>query len=230
MRYRLICCSDTHGCQPPDNKDGEPITAWLHAGDAYDGPEILGDEEEPLPGDPIAEPMRSWLRSRDKPVYGVHGNHDVADPYRWFASIEAVDGRVARIAPNLVVVGIGWNGEKYFELPGESDLRRICDAARRQVLRLRMPSDRVVLLTHYPPRLTGLFPAKAGQVVESGSEAIAELARELRPIVIVQGHEHFWFGRSAQTDLEGQSTLVMNPGPAGMSVIIETENGSAELA
>lgn len=136
MRHRLICCSDTHGCQPPDNRDGEPITAWLHAGDAYDGPAILGDEEEPLPGDPIAEPMRSWLRSRDKPVYGVHGNHDVADPYRWFASIEAVDGRVARIAPKLVVVGIGWNGEKYFELPGESDLRRICDAARRQVLRL----------------------------------------------------------------------------------------------
>ena len=230
MLHRIACCSDTHGHSPPDLADDEPITAWLHGGDAYDGPAILqGDDEEPLPGEPIAQPMRAWLRSRTAPVYGVHGNHDVADPYRWFASIESVDGRVARIAPKLVVVGVGWNGEKYYELPGESDLRRVCDAARRQVLRVTLPSDHIILLTHYPPRLPGLFPLKPGASAESGSEAVAELVRELRPALIVQGHEHFWFSTYASIDLDGRRTLVINPGRCGMTVRIDTETGSVEV-
>lgn len=226
MRYRFTCSSDTHGHRPPESAHG-PVSAWLHAGDVYDGPAILADDEEPMPGDPIAEPIRAWLRSREAPVYGVHGNHDAADPYRWFASIEPVDGRVARIAPKLVVVGIGWNGEKYYELPGESDLRRVCDSVRRQVLRLTMPSDRVVLLTHYPPRLSGLFPIKPGATVEAGSDAITDLVRELRPILIVQGHEHFWFGKSAYVDLDGRHALVVKPGPTGMSVVIDLDGESA---
>jgi Icc-related predicted phosphoesterase len=230
MLNRLLCCSDTHGRCPPNLVEDGQTTAWLHGGDAYDGPAILqGDDEEPLPGDPIAEPVRAWLRSRTVPVFGVHGNHDVADPYRWFASIESVDGRAARIAPKLVVVGVGWSGEKYYELPGESDLRRVCDAARRQALRVALPSDHIILLTHYPPRLPGLFPLKPGASAEPGSEVLAELVRELRPALVVQGHEHFWFGRSASIDFDGRRMLVINPGRDGMTVVIDTKTGSARV-
>jgi Icc-related predicted phosphoesterase len=229
MQYRLMCCSDTHGKAPPVPQ-GAPVHAWLHAGDAYEGPTIAHDDEEPLPGDPIAEPMRAWLRTCGAPIYGVHGNHDVADPYGWFGSIEAVDRRVARLAPRLVIVGIGWNGEKYYELPGESDLQRVCNSARRQVLRLTLPSDRIVLLTHYPPRMPGLFPMKHSTATEPGSEAVANFLREVRPVLVVQGHEHFWFGRTADVELEGgRRCLIVNPGASGMLVVVDLDAGRARV-
>src|SRR3954471_17804376 len=108
MRYRLLCCSDTHGRAPPAVDDSS-ATAWLHSGDLYNGPDIIPDDQ-PLPGDPIAEVVSRWARARRAPVYAVRGNHDVADPYGWFAAVhELHDGAVARIAPDLLVVGIGWH-------------------------------------------------------------------------------------------------------------------------
>src|SRR5215217_510440 len=106
MRYRLLCCSDTHGRAPPP-MDDTTATAWLHAGDLYDGPSVLINDEPPLPGDPIAEMFLAWTRERRAPVYAVHGNHDVADPYRWFAAVTEVDGRVERLGSDLLLVGVG---------------------------------------------------------------------------------------------------------------------------
>src|SRR3954447_15111936 len=102
---RLLCCSDTHGHRPPD-LDEFGAVAWLHAGDVYEGPDLVGDDEEPLPGDPIAEPVRSWLATWRVPVLCVHGNHDVADTFRWFETADAIDERVRRVGPRLVVAGI----------------------------------------------------------------------------------------------------------------------------
>jgi Icc-related predicted phosphoesterase len=232
MRYRLLCCSDTHGEAPPAVADST-ATAWLHAGDLYEGPAIVGrDDEPPLPGDPIAEVFLAWARQRRAPVYAVHGNHDVGDPYGWFAAVHEVDGRVERLGADLLLVGIGWHGEVYFELPREADLDGVCERARQQVQRHRKASDRVVLLTHYPPLLPGLFPPRRGRTAtaaDGGSEVLARFVRELKPLLVVQGHEHRWSRLTGRFDLDGQSVLVINPGRAGMSVVVDTETAAAEV-
>jgi Icc-related predicted phosphoesterase len=199
--------------------DDSTATAWLHAGDLYDGPSVLTNDEPPLPGDPIAETFLAWVRQRRAPVYAVRGNHDVADPYRWFASVTEVDGRVERLGSDLLLVGVGWHGEAYVEMPGESDLEAVCEQARRQLRRLANPRDRIVLISHYPPLLPGLFPPRVGARADGGSESIARLVEELTPMLIVQGHEHRWAGLSGRTP----SSLVINPGRAGMAVVIDTE-------
>lgn len=79
----------------------------------YEGRSIVGrddDDEPPLPGDPIADVFLAWARQRRVPVYAVHGNHDVGDPYGWFAAVNEVDGRVERLGTHLLLVGIGWHG------------------------------------------------------------------------------------------------------------------------
>ena len=232
MKYRLLCCSDTHGGAPPALADST-ATAWLHAGDLYEGPSIVGQgDEPPLPGDPIAEAFLAWARQRRAPVYAVHGNHDVGDPYGWFAAVTDVDGRVERLGTDLLLVGIGWHGEVYVELPGEGDLEAVCERARRQLRRLAGSRDNVVLLVHYPPLLPGLFPPRRGQTAtaaDGGSAALARLARELKPLLIVQGHEHRWAGLTGRIDGDGQSTLVINPGRAGMTVVVDTDARRAEV-
>jgi Icc-related predicted phosphoesterase len=227
-RIRLLCCSDTHGQRPPD-LDETGAVAWLHAGDVYEGPASVDGDEAPLPGDPIAEPVRSWLAARRVPVLCVHGNHDVADPYRWFDTADAIDGRVRRLSPGLVVAGIGWHGERYYECPIESDLETVCDSVRRQLLRVTTSSDLVVLLTHYPTRIEGLFPLKPGAMQTAGYDAVTRLVNEVRPSLIVQGHEHFWFGRAGNISFGARDALIVNPGPTGVVVDINVERGVAEV-
>jgi Icc-related predicted phosphoesterase len=228
MQYRLLCCSDTHGQRAPDLAETGAL-AWLHAGDVYDGPSISAGDDHPLTGAPLAEPVRSWLQSRTVPVLGVRGNHDVGDPYGWFDVAEPVDERVRRLGPNLVVAGLGWHGERYYECPVESDLETACERLRRQLLRVTNRSDLVILLTHYPPRVPGLFPMKPGAVECAGYEAISRLVQEVQPILIVQGHEHFWFGQVATIEFGERSTLVVNPGPRGMTVTVDLERCVAEV-
>ena len=224
MRYRLLCCSDTHGDAPPA-MDDENAAAWLHAGDLYDGPSVLANDEPPLPGDPIAEVFLQWSRARRAPVYAVHGNHDVADPYGWFTAVTEIDGRVERLGDDLLLVGVGWHGQAYVEMPGEGDLEMVCERAKRQLRRLATPRDRIVLMTHYPPLSPGLFPPRIGARADSASESIARLVNELKPILIVQGHEHRWAGLIGRTN----SSLVINPGRKGMVAVVDTDEDHAEI-
>jgi Icc-related predicted phosphoesterase len=230
MNYRLLCCSDTHGEAPP-NFDDATATAWLHAGDLYEGPSLVCHDEDatPLPGDPIAEVFLSWARSRRAPVYAVQGNHDVADPYGWFAAVSDVSGRVERLGDDLLLVGVGWHGGVYFELPGESDLETVCERVRRQVRREARQGDAIVLLTHYPPLLPGLFPPRKGRTAsaaDGGSVSIARLVDELKPVAIVQGHEHRWAGLSGRHG----ASLVICPHRTGMEMIVDTDMRAADLA
>ena len=232
MKHRLLCCSDTHGEAPPPLDDAT-ASAWLHAGDLYEGPTIVGrgDDAPPLPGDPIAGAFTDWVKARRAPVYAVHGNHDCADPYGWFASVDAVDGRVIRLAENLLLVGIGWHGEVYVEMPREEDLEAVCRQAVRQLHRLARFGDCIVLLTHYPPALAGLFPPPREVVGPDGaSRSIAQLVHDFRPVLVVQGHEHTWAGLVGRFGLgDGTETLVINPGRQGMAVIVDLATGRAAV-
>jgi Icc-related predicted phosphoesterase len=111
------------------------------------------------------------------------------------------------------------------ELPGESDLEPVCERARRQLRRLATPRDRIVLMTHYPPLSPGLFPPRVGARADSASESIARLVDEIKPILIVQGHEHRWSGLIGRRN----SALVINPGREGMIAVVDTETNHAEI-
>ena len=217
---RLFVLSDTHGRPWPTL----PVCdAVLFAGDLIDGASAIDDTQSNVDAATLA-----WQRrlaglpagfQLDR-VIAVRGNHDIADPARFFTDADDLStGRLRRVADGLWVGGVGWYGRKYFDLPGESDLRPRCDALRRAVMWQVMPGERVVLLTHYPPAMSPL-PSEARY--GSYYAAIADLVRDLRPAVIVAGHMHEWAGTIARTTLDDETLLVL---PGSMGAVIEIGEG-----
>lgn len=220
MQIRLLCCSDTHG-KPPPSIDAQNAAAWLHAGDITNGPTAVADGSDPL-ADPLRAETALWFTRQSIPILAVRGNHDTLDDLNAFHYARDISGSVVKIVKGLFVVGIGWCGDRYFELPSEHDLVDVCDAVRRRTHSLIKPGDRVVMLTHYPPRLPGM--RDVGINVDGGGiwfDCIREFAKELRAVAVVQGHIHQWF-KSAQTwrYTDGQM-LVISPGPSGAAVSID---------
>ena len=227
MQYRLLCCSDTHGALPPDIKEDGAL-AWLHAGDVNNGPTAVGDGSDPL-DDPLRRDAARWFAARRCPVFVVKGNHDGLDDLRAFATATDVTGRVVAVAPRLFVAGIGWHGERYFELPFEADLRPVCDAVLRQVRRLVMPRDRVVLLTHYPARYPQVQEVQ-GDRDGAGVwyDCVRHVVEELRPLVVIQGHVHRWGRTAFSVPTGGRQVLAVFPGPTGATVTVDVDAGTTE--
>lgn len=219
---RLLCCSDTHGQVAPAI-DETGATAWLHAGDIANGPDVFDEMAESDPMiDPLLAPVAEWFAARTLPAYAVRGNHDIVDCYRVFATDRDINGRVKKLCDGLWLAGVGWNGERHIELPTERDLQSVCDDVRRQARRIVERSPNWILLTHYPPKYEGSFDASlyAGQ---SGVwyDAVRELADVLKPILIVVGHNHRWFGQQATIQRADGSTTIVCPGPEGCVVDID---------
>ena len=225
----LLCFSDTHGDLPPALDETHAI-AWLFAGDYYNGPEIdtLDDDASDLAAREFLYPAAGWITKRSIPVCAVHGNHDILDPWNFFRQAEQIDGMVHRVADRVLVAGIGWNGEKYFEIPTESDLVSQCDSVRRQITRIGTDRDHIVLMTHYPPRLSEIFPS--GEFSDPGwYGCLRKLAEEVNAIAIIQGHNHRWHGLSGTFILAGRNCLALQPGPLGMRLAIDPECGVARI-
>lgn len=226
MIHRILCCSDTHAELPPQLDESEAI-AWLHGGDVVDGPTLVGDDADPL-DDPLRAPTARWFTDRRVPVFIVRGNHDTADELRAFQNGRDITGDVVRIAAELCVAGVGWTGERYFELPLESDLKTVCDAVRRNAARVLTPDDHLVLLTHYPPRLPGMRelqndPPNGGLWYD----AVRELMEELPVVAVVQGHVHRWERSSQTVTYGGRDVLVFHPGRRGGVLLVDVATGSA---
>lgn len=226
---RFLCCSDTHGRRPPE-LDEAGAAAWLHAGDAYDGPTVdLEDDDPDAPdtgwSDPLRPQLGTWVRSRTCVVFAVRGNHDTADPRGFFRAAEDIGhGAVRPAADGIWIAGLGWSGPRCHDLPGDVELSPIADAIRFQVCRL--PGNaRLILLTHYPPDFGGRFaPAPPGWA----SAAVRRLVEDIRPAAVVQGHIHQWFGRSGVVESGGARCLVISPGPQGGTLTIDPGTGAAE--
>ena len=229
MTIQLACCSDTHDGLPPAI-DLAGIAAWLHAGDVYEGPDHALAADAPaddwLRREDFkkGEPLRQWTANQAVPVYAVRGNHDCADYWKIFDSWQDVGGRIVQVAERLFVTGIGWHGEKYFDTPDESDLEPGCEMILRQARRLVMPRDSLVLLTHYPALLPGIFPTSGGV---DAFVCIRRLIEELAPIAVVQGHAHEWFGLSGYFARASGRTLVLNPGPRGAVLSVDAAGRAA---
>jgi Icc-related predicted phosphoesterase len=178
----LALFADTHGDFPAWNR---PVTAVLHAGDIYDAPSVIPDEWDAMPG--------LWIQSLRAPVFAVRGNHDHHDPGRFFSTACDVSGSVRKICPQLYVAGVGLSHRNHFDLPTEQDLGGQCDEVIDAARRMLGPNDRLLLLTHYPPKIP-VLPIETVPAAWT-FEVIANLVRVLRPVVIVQGHVHEWAGR-----------------------------------
>jgi Icc-related predicted phosphoesterase len=231
VAYRLFCCSDTHG-RLPDLPAG-PFDATLHAGDVYKGAELSrrGRDESPmrLPGwvDPDTAAVERWIETAG-PVCVVRGNHDLADPHEFFRRSDDVTGRVIRVGDGLLIAGLGWHGERYYELPGESEMSAVCESVRRQLRRLCSSRDSVVLVTHYPPKLPEIFPHR---VPETGwwHACTRALVDEITPALVVQGHIHELAGEIAEVQTPAGATLVVSPGKRGMVLTIDPAERAARV-
>jgi Icc-related predicted phosphoesterase len=223
MAIRFAVCSDTHDGIPP-SIDTAGISAWLHAGDVYEGSNHSLTADAPDDDFLVAEDwkngaaLRQWTAEQGVPVYAVRGNHDLRDYWKVFDVWQDVGARIVQLADRLFVMGLGWHGERYFETPGEADLEPISQRLLRQARRVVMPKDSLILLTHYPALLSGLFPA-SGDV--EAFACIRQLVEELAPVAVVQGHQHAWFGLSGYFQHSAGKTLVLNPGPRGTVLSVD---------
>jgi predicted phosphodiesterase len=172
--------SDNHGSPFPTLGQ---LDLLLHAGDFYGHEKNrFGQWEKIIPSD-FEYPCSTLA---------VRGNHDVADPVNFFNSPRDISGQCQKVAPGLFVVGVGWHGEQFYDIPSERDIQAVCTQALEDC-RLKMNSgDQVILLSHY-----GVItpPEVAGQSIGVYA-ALNQMATILKPVLIIQGHLHEWAGKS----------------------------------
>jgi Icc-related predicted phosphoesterase len=226
LEHTLLVCTDTHTRMLLPEMDVPRAVAWLHGGDFY----LRKGESQrrrPVGGEGMKEfqskkaAFDRWHAQRDIPLYAVRGNHDVTDPWDFFKRFRDLSGRIEAIAPQLWVAGLGWSGERFYQLPQEKDLESICEQLTEQLAK-GLPQDScLVILSHYPA-VTDLC---------SGFACINRLMARWRPVVFIQGHIHETFKQ--QTVLswdDGSQTLVFNPGPGGGVLTLQPEAGTARFA
>ncbi|MCZ7645926.1 MAG: metallophosphoesterase [Planctomycetota bacterium] len=207
---RFLCVSDLHGELPPET-DESGVAAWLIAGDVA-GP------------DGRAKQFLAWAGERKAPVLAVRGNHDVdltTVQMRWHKL--DISGRAKAIVPGLWVVGIGWSShEDAATLPQPCHLEIRSHMARRMLRNEAQPDDAIVLLTHYPPALPGL--SFAGEYA-----CIGKLVDDLRPLVVIAGHDHSRHSdRFLYAGPKGRSLIVF-PGPGGGTIDLDLKQWAARF-
>lgn len=182
---KFACVSDTHSWGPPDLG---PVDAWLHAGDIYDGRCKKLD--------------RRWFDIEK--LYIVHGNHDGNDHHNIMQKC-GITTSFVELRPKLWLVGLGWVGERFFELPTERDMADICGEILRQSLLKLQNGDQTIFLSHYCARFANMN--------EPGFHysSITKTIDALRPLVIIQGHRHELF----KTYWKYNGILFVNPGKFG---------------
>ena len=213
MVCRIAVCSDSHSKPLLDDS----VAAMLHGGDVYDAAAQGGDAMADAS-------LREWMGLLKTPAFAVRGNHDWEDPLRFFDACEDVSGRIVRLCPGLFLAGVGFAAPRYYDLPGESDLWPQCQQILRQARRLLGSSERIILLTHYPPKGVGLVGEES---LGSGwtFDCVRELVAELRTLVVVQGHVHEWFGMMGDICVDRHRLLCVNPGPIGGILEVSIEAG-----
>lgn len=219
---KFLCCSDTHSLLPPPLDETDAL-AWLHAGDVYHHGFISKGQKLPS-----ALRLVEWIESRKIPVFAVKGNHDCSFDVPFFDKAENATGRSKLLAPGLMLIGLGWSGGAYYDLPTESDMQRICDEARREWLLKSVAGDQYVFLTHYPfwsPNLYEFNSNPEGWMFE----CIREFIHEIKPLAIIQGHVHELMGSQLIYSGPDFQSLAVFPGPEGGILNIDKETSSASF-
>lgn len=219
----LLTCTDTHARMLLPKIGSTRALAWLHGGDFYlksnplRGRRAMGHQ---LLKSFHAKKtnLKQWLKQSGLPVYAVRGNHDVDDPWHFFAQERDISGRLQPITEDVFIAGIGWCGREYHDLPTPETLASLCQDLDRDIQNRMPPDAALIVLSHYPAQ-TSLC---------SGFACLNEFLAQWQPVVLIQGHIHEAFGQ--QTVLawpDRTQTLVINPGPEGGILTILPEAGTA---
>jgi Icc-related predicted phosphoesterase len=208
----VFCCSDTHGSVPNPAEGADLI---LHAGDFYNRPRVKRPPE-------ISDELDRYVNVvlEDRSWFAVRGNHDCVDPLGFFSYPHDVGGRVEVLDDGTFLVGIGWHGEVFYELPDNRAMSHMCAATLMACARKMRDGDRSILLTHYCPTGAGLPPEEGWFY-----EPLRDMMDALRPLAVIQGHSHPFFGMTWVDEEFG--TKVICPGPEG--VILRVDGGSLTL-
>ncbi len=214
---RFLCCTDTHGETPPA-ADEAGATAWMHAGDMFNAG-LLSRAATQI------RRLEMWAARRSIPAYSVQGNHDcgrAGECLRKFS--HDVAGKAIAVAPGLFVVGIGWCGTKFFDVPEEDELKEVCKKAAIRAKFQMNENDRCILLTHYPPRMELLDPndGKGNYTYE----CVRDVINELEPLAVIYGHIHEFSDTKFGHQTKRGRTLVVNPGKYGGELFVDLEKNS----
>lgn len=208
---KFLCFSDTHGRVPPANLANTAGDVVLHAGDVYDR---LSKGMVPSPKN-----LNLWTKA-GKDFYAVRGNHDILDPDGVFSGGQDLTERVVELTPSLYLIGLGWHGERFYELPRESDMATVCSQVVRQAI-VRIPTGgQSIIVSHYPAHLPKLFSTD-GPYEGWMFDCIAQMITTFQPIAIIQGHVHELAGATGKID----NTLVLFPGPDGGVLDVDLKAG-----
>lgn len=223
---KIFCCSDTHGKAPPLYQEAN---LFLHAGDFYNRLGPAGKAKGISYKDYInvvnkqAE-LEEWHKSRNQQMYSVKGNHDVEDPFNLLGFSDLTWG-VERISKDILLIGIGWAGCVYFELPTEQIMQANVQTLKRQIALKSNTGDKFLVLTHYPPYFADLYE-KSNQNPDGWMfKCIAELCEELKPVAVIQGHVHELFGLA----IERKGSIILAPGPKGMILDLSGSTPNVDL-
>lgn len=147
----------------------------------------------------------------------MRGNHDLNDKARFFeAATDLTEGAIRSLGDSLFIAGIGWSGNRYFELPEESNLQYLCNIVENM---WSLQTGRFMLMTHYAPRDPAAPPDK---LFPDGFyfNCIGKLIQKLRPLIVIAGHCHDQFGKT----ISFHDTPILFPGPMGKLLTIDTKN------
>lgn len=217
---RLLCCSDTHGVPPPALDETE-ATGWLHAGDIHNRGHYKKKENLPQ--------IKEWMDRNTLPVFSVRGNHDCSLSSEFFSKHADISGQCIEIAPGLIVLGIGWAGEAFYDLPSEIDIKRVCTKAKNDFLLKGKPGDKTIILSHYPPWSRTLFNFD-GNPEGWMFESLRELIDDINPLAVITGHVHELFGQQLIYNGPAGKSIVAMVGPGGGYLAIDLESNAVEFS
>jgi len=209
---KFACFSDTHETRPYVDLDKIEADYVLHAGDMYDR---LSWGMTPT----AFEDVQQWASHKDR-LRVVRGNHDVLDPADIFKHCD-MTGRIEELRQDLYLVGLGWHGQHFYDLPLEKDMAKVCKEIWRQAC-FKIPNGaHTIILTHYPAYVPDVFPNLHGRKPAEGwfFECITNACEAFRPIAVVQGHIHGLMGSIGWKD----GTMFVFPGTRGGMLTIDTD-------
>ena len=213
---RIACYADLHG-KLPEPPNGMTI---MVAGDALSYGRVGFPKEEDAD-------FSRWARTRR--VLAVKGNHDCPPNSLYWS--EDVTGRCLQVVPGISVVGIGWAGRDFFDLPREMDMEPVCNAASSMALRQRLLAkspDKLIVLTHYPPLLDSVLKF-SGNPAGWAFRCIASMIDILKPVAVVAGHVHELAGKVAEYKGPGLKSLIVFPGQQGGVLYVNAKSNGARF-
>jgi len=214
---KIFCCSDTHGEIPPFAGEAE---CFCHAGDLYNylGKRVQGVSEKDYAKMKNHRGLVEWKQKIPCPCYFVKGNHDCYDLYN--VMDQDLSEKIVQLADGLHLVGIGWSGSMYYDLPMERTLIPICERLLDQAVAQLKQGDHTIILCHFPPYYSFYGEYYEGFLFKT----MTKMVEALRPLAIIQGHLHQLSGQA----FTHEGTLLCFPGPQGMLLEVNGERVTAK--